>query len=312
MLKLTKFFATAAFATTLITAPALAQDATPAAPAATTTPAVTTVDADPALWVVRDADTTIYLFGTVHLLRPGLSWFDDAVADAFNASEELVLEIDASAGSNAQALIAQYGIATDGATVSSRLTEADRATYVRAMDSVGLPAPAFERLEPWVPSLMLGIMPLVRRGYNPAEGVEAILSGAARTANKRVSALETEEQQIGFFDSLPMPAQVQYLNGSATLALSTEDMFEPLVQHWAAGRADELGTMMNGMMAPYPDVAAVLLTNRNERWATWIGEHIAQPGGTYFVAVGAGHLAGDNSVQAFLTRNGLTVTRVAY
>ncbi|MGI9360936.1 MAG: TraB/GumN family protein, partial [Parasphingorhabdus sp.] len=50
-------------------------------------------DPDPALWVVKDEDTTIYLFGTIHILKPGLSWFDEAVKDAFDESEELVVEM---------------------------------------------------------------------------------------------------------------------------------------------------------------------------------------------------------------------------
>lgn len=297
-----------ASASLLLTAPAFGQSAAPAASAV----AVATVDADPALWVVRDADTTVYLFGTVHLLRPGLSWFDEAVADAFAASDELVTEIDEASSRQVPALLARTGRAEDGVVLTARLSEENRATYVRAMQSVGLPAERFEAMEPWVPGMLLSVLPLVRSGYDPNMGVEATLRRAAQAGGKRVSALETAEMQIGFFDALPPPAQLRFLTTAAAGALLGTAPLDELVTLWAAGDADGLGDGLNRQMADYPDLQAPLLTNRNRNWANWVSERIAGTGGTYFVAVGAGHLAGEGSVQQFLRNHGLTAERVRY
>lgn len=288
-------------------APAMAQTA----PATATAPA-TTVDADPALWVLRDADTTIYLFGTVHALRPGLGWFDEAIADAFNASDEVIFEIPQDDDPAAmQGLIASLGTAQDGRTLSSRLTTDQRATYTRAMESTRMPAAAFEGLEPWVPGIILSVLPLMQRGYDPAQGVERILATAATAANKRVGALETPREQLGFFDGLPETAQVKFLVEAAELAVATEDKTATMINLWAAGNADDLGHMINAEMEDDAALRDALLTRRNANWTQWIRTRMDQPG-TVFIAVGAGHLAGNDSVQSMLTSAGVTVTRVNY
>jgi uncharacterized protein YbaP (TraB family) len=310
MKTLTRLLATAALLLSPA-APAVAQDAPAAAPAAGAAP-MPTVDADPALWVVRDADTTIYLFGTVHALRPGLGWFDEAVADAFNASEEVIFEIPQTDDPAAmQGLIARLGVAQDGRTLSSRLTDDQRATYTRAMQSIGMPIPAFDRLEAWVPGVLLSVIPLMQRGYDPTQGAERILSNAATAAGKRVGALETAEQQLGFFDTLPEAAQIKFLLDSAEAAVSPEDKTQAMINLWAAGNPDDLGQMINAEMQDDDALRDALLTRRNANWTQWIQTRMDQPG-TVFIAVGAGHLAGNESVQSMLTSGGVTVTRINY
>lgn len=303
---LSRLLATAALLLAPAT-PVLAQSAPTAAPSATAT-----VDADPAIWVVRDADTTIYLFGTVHALRPGLGWFDEAVADAFNASDEVVFEIPQNDDPAAmQGLIARLGVAQDGRTLSSRLTEEQRATYTRAMQSVSMPVPAFDRLEPWVPGVLLSVIPLMQRGYDPNQGAERVLAAAAATAGKRVGALETAEQQLGFFDALPEAAQIKFLVEAAEQAVSTEDKMQTMMNLWAAGNADELGNVINAEMDDDAALRDALLTRRNANWTQWIRTRMDQPG-TVFIAVGAGHLAGNDSVRSMLANAGVTVTRINY
>ena len=306
---LTRLLGTAAL---FLAPPALAQEAAPAAATAAPAPAVETVDADPALWVVRDADTTIYLFGTVHLLRPGLSWFDEAVKEAFDASDEVVFEIVPGEGdAEVPALMRSLGAATDGVALSSRLTADQNTTYTAALGTVGLPAAAFEQAEPWVPGMLLSVLPLIAKGYDPAQGVEMTLQRAATEAGKRTSALETINLQLGLFDSLPLAAQVQFLAQASDSALAADDQLAQLVILWGGGKPDELGAAMNAEMAPYPQLEATLLTDRNRNWAEALQAKMAQPG-TVFVAVGAAHLAGDKSVQTFLAERGLVAERVAY
>lgn len=312
MKTLTRLFATAALLLAPAS-PALAQTAPAAAPApAADSATVPTVDADPALWVVRDADTTIYLFGTVHALRPGLSWFDEAVADAFNASEEVIFEIPQTDDPAVmQQLIVRLGVAQDGRALSSRLSDDQRATYTRAMQSIGMPIPAFDRLEPWVPGVLLSVIPLMQRGYDPTQGAERILANAATAVGKRVGALETAEQQLGFFDTLPEAAQIKFLLDSAEAAVSPEDKTQAMINLWAAGNADDLGQMINDEMDDDAALRDALLTRRNANWTQWIRTRMDQPG-TVFIAVGAGHLAGNESVLSMLTSGGVTVTRVNY
>lgn len=283
----------------------------PAAFAQTAAPAVTR-DADPALWVVKDDDTTIYLFGTVHLLKPGLSWFDEAVRKAFDASDELVTELGGTPDPAAvQPVMMKYGIRMDGPALTQQLPEGKRAAFAKALAEFGLPQMVVDRFEPWLAGTQLSMMTLVKAGYDPKSGVEEALNEAASAANKPVSGLETIEQQFGFFDSLSREAQLLMLTEAIDKLDSAADEFDKLVGEWAEGDAEGLAAIMNEGLRSSPELSKVLLADRNARWADWIKARLDKPG-VVFVAVGAGHLAGSDSVQSVLAKRAVTSERIRY
>jgi uncharacterized protein YbaP (TraB family) len=280
-----------------------------AAPAAT---APATTDADPALWVVKDDDTTIYLFGTVHVLKPGLSWFDEAVKTAFDKSDQLMLEL---VMPEDQAAVAKtmmpLAMDTTGKTIPSRLTADELKAYQAAMVSVGVPANAFDTFEPWFPAMTLSVLPLTKLGYDPEQGAEKLLTSFAKASSKPIAGLETLEEQLGFFDKLPETQQVAFLNSVVKDMDKLGPMLDKMVVLWAKGDPDGLAVAMNESMAATPELATMLLYDRNQRWAEQIKARMDQPG-TVFIAVGAGHLAGEKSVQDYLKAHGLTAKRVKY
>ncbi|WP_439568002.1 TraB/GumN family protein [Sphingopyxis sp.] len=287
--------------------------ASAAEPAAAVAPATTALtDADPALWVVKDDDTTIYLFGTVHVLKPGLSWFDEAVKTAFDKSDEMMLEIVLPED---QAAVAQtmMPLAMDmtGKTIPSRLTADQLKAYQAAMVSVGMPANAFDAFEPWFPAMTLSILPLTKLGYDPEQGAEKLLTKFAKAAGKPIAGLETLEQQLGFFDTLPETQQVAFLNSVVKDMDKLGPTLDKMVVLWAKGDPAGLAVAMNESLAATPELATTLLYDRNQRWADQIKTRLAKPG-TVFIAVGAGHLAGEKSVQDYLKARGLTAERVQY
>ena len=137
------------------------------------------------------------------------------------------------------------------------------------------------------------------------------ITAAAKAANKPVAGLETFEQQIGFFDTLPADQQVKYLVSTVNEFANIGPLLDKMVAQWSAGDPDGLGKTMNEEMRKTPELAKVLLSDRNARWAEWIGARMAKPG-TVFVAVGAGHLAGGDSVQAYLAKHNLKAERIQY
>ncbi|MBA3941740.1 MAG: TraB/GumN family protein [Sphingopyxis sp.] len=274
--------------------------------------AVATTDADPALWVVKDKDTTIYLFGTVHVLKPGLGWFDEAVKTAFDKSDQLMLEMILPED---QAAVAQtmVPLAMDqtGKTIPSRLTPEQLKAYQAAMTSVGLPANAFDAFEPWFPAMTLSVLPLQKLGFDPEQGAEKQLTASAKAAGKPIGGLETLEQQLGYFDTLPENTQVSFLNTVVKDLDKLGPQLDTMVAQWAKGDPAALAVTMNESLAATPEIAKVLLWDRNARWAEQIQARMGQPG-TVFVAVGAGHLAGEKSVQDYLKERGLVAKRVKY
>lgn len=268
-------------------------------------------DADPALWVVKDADTTVYLFGTVHVLKPGLTWFDEAVRTAFDKSDQVVLELVMPDPAAMQALVAAKGLTTDGPTLTEQLPADKRAAYAKAVTGLGLPANAFDRMRPWLAATNLSLLPLMKAGYDPANGPEGIITAAAKSAGKPLVGLETAEQQIGYFAQLSPGAQIQFLTSTVDELPKLDETMATMVHDWAAGDPDALAREMNDTLKDSPEVAKVLLVDRNRRWAGWIENRLKTPG-TVFVAVGAGHLAGPDSVQSQLAKDGVTSARIAY
>lgn len=267
--------------------------------------------ADPALWVVKDADTTIYLFGTIHVLKPGLSWFDEAVKTAFDKSDQLVLEMVQPDQATMQQIVMKNGIVTTGPTLTEQLPADKRGAYLKAVADLGGDPRNFDRMKPWLVGVTLSLAPIQKLGYNPENGPEKVLADAAKAQNKPVAGLETAEQQIGYFNGLSQKAQIDFLTSTVDdLPKAGEEMAE-MVDEWAKGDPDALAKTMNESLKDSPEVAKTLLTDRNARWATWIKQRLAKPG-TVFIAVGAGHLAGNDSVQAQLAKQGIKAQRIAY
>lgn len=270
-----------------------------------------TKDADPALWVVKDKDTTIYLFGTIHVLKPGLSWFDEAVKKAFDRSGTLVLEMVEPDQATQQKVVLSKAFAPDGPTLSEQLPAEKRAAMAKALTDNGLSLSQYDRMRPWFAAITLSILPLEKIGYDPANGPEGILTRAAQAQKKQVIGLETFEGQMSIFDKLSQKGQIELLTSTIDELPKARENMDKMVDEWARGRPEELAKDMNASLKDTPEVAETLLLNRNRQWAGWIAERMKTPG-TVFIAVGAGHLAGQGSVQDQLLRYKLKAVRIKY
>ncbi|WP_066532740.1 TraB/GumN family protein [Erythrobacter sp. CCH5-A1] len=306
-----------------------------------TAPAAAATGNGPALWKVADKDTTIYLFGTVHVLPQGLEWYDATIAKALDGSDILVTEIPMDPASEAAMgqLAQKKGALPAGTTLRSLLNDEQKATYTAALNQLGskieaaqlaqapaearaqyedakakglVPPPGemlatqFDGMKPWMVGLTMSLLPLTFEGYDPQSGVEKVLLG--KVGAKTTGALETAEFQLGIFDGMPQDAQVNFLIEAAKSIDETKPMLDRMVAEWIEGDADQLAAVMNEGMDD-PKVAEALLYSRNRNWAEWIDTRLDQPG-TVFIAVGAGHLAGAKSVQDYLAQKGIKVSRV--
>ncbi len=310
----TSLFATAALC--LASLPAFAQNApteTPAAvealdPVPVQAPSIK--DVDPALWVVKDEDTTIYLFGTVHILKPGLGWFDDGVKVAFDKSDRLVLEMVEPPQAETQALFMKLALDQTGKTLRSKMTDSDRAIYEGALTKIGLPVEGLDPFDPWAAAVTMQVLAMQKKGFDVNSGAEKQLTAAAKASNKPIGGVETMEFQLGVFDSMSEAEQIRFLIEGAKAIDDAEATMDRMVNLWAAPDPDGLAALMNEGMSSRA-IYDALLTRRNANWARWISNELKKPG-TTFMAVGAGHLAGATSVQALLPAYGLNAQRVVY
>jgi uncharacterized protein YbaP (TraB family) len=264
----------------------------------------------PALWKVSDADTTIYLFGTVHMLQPGADWLTGPVASALDGSDELVTEVVDAQGTAVQAAMRKRATLPAGRTLRAALPPAVRADYEALLRRIGLPENVFDRDKPWYAAIALASVPLVRRGFSPANGVEATLGARPAPHPRAHTALETADQQLALLNRLPRAVQVRYLASVVADYDRIDPEVDAMAGAWGKGDAEGLARLINEDEGKDdPMLTEALILRRNRTWAGWIRQRMRRPG-TLFVAVGAGHLAGQGSVQQVLARSGLVVERV--
>jgi uncharacterized protein len=264
----------------------------------------------PALWTLADSDTRIWLFGTIHLLPEGQSWRTPALEAALGASEELVLEVadvdDMMASAQA---MQKLGVTSGLPPILERVPEDKRAALRAMIAESGYPEAVYDRLETWAAALPLLAVSFKRLGLDPKLGVERQIGEPFRAAGKRVVGLETIEQQLGFFDTLSEGAQRALLLAVIEDTQETRAQFRAMLDAWAKGDLAGIARTFDDETQMSPELKEALMRRRNARWAQWLERRLERPG-TVFVAVGAGHLAGEDSVQAMLKAKGLKAKRV--
>lgn len=261
----------------------------------------------PALWVVRDADSTIYLFGTVHVLRPTTAWGSPRVDAAFNSASEIWFEITNPDDQAAVIpLVQQYGI-SPSRPLSSLLTAEEFAKLDAAAQTIGASGAQIDIFRPWFAGLSLALAPLAKAGYDPNSGVELTLRARAQAAGKPVKGLETLDEQIRILAGMPEDEQLAFLRSTLDSFDEATTELDALVNAWAAGDVASIERLaVTEMQDQSQAMYDALLVQRNANWAGQIQTLLAGSG-TTFIAVGAAHLAGDESVQEILEKRGVDV-----
>ena len=267
-------------------------------------------DVDPAMWVVKDPDTTIYLFGTFHALDGKSAWFNDEVKTAFDKSEEVVVEVIMPEDPAAiQAIVAKHAVAKGKPPLSTRLSPAAREELTKRLQASGVPVAAIDPLKPFFASLMLTMQEAGKLGLDGKNGADKIVLDAAKKAGKKTDDLETMDFQLSMLDVLPEEKQIAMLEETIKSLDEIPGLFGQMKALWNAGDAEGFAKLMQSMSAESPESYKVIFSDRNAKWADWVDQRLDKPG-TVFMAVGTGHLAGKDSVQQILAKRGIKSARV--
>lgn len=266
--------------------------------------------AEPALWVARSPTATVYLFGTVHMLKDDLAWRSPRIDRALAASQDLWLETENAFDAAAIApFIRQYG--TDAAhPLSTKLNTVERTRLQTVVDRDGLsPIARLEPLRPWLVAMFVEISGLQKIGYDPNHGVEKILTAEMTESGRPTHGLETTEAALQYFTHLRPKAELQMLDEAMDDEKEGASKINAIVAAWAAGNVDLIGKLVDAdAAAKEPEAYQALIVDRNIAWAARLRDRLKGTG-VSFVAVGAGHLAGPDSLQSQLARLGITVER---
>jgi uncharacterized protein YbaP (TraB family) len=279
--------------------------------AATAATAAPLPDAEPAMWVVGDKDTKIYLFGTFHALDGKRDWFNDEVRQAFDASQDVVLEI-VTPDNPADMLPAlkRYAFTAPGApTLSSKLSPKGRARLAAVLAKHKMPPAALDRYKPFFAAVTLTTLQFGAMGMGADQGAEAVIKAAVKQSGKRLGAVETVDEQFAMLDAMPQNEQLRLLEGTLADDGSASKEIASMLDAWHRGDAKAVAAAIRKSDRDSPVFYKIMFTDRNKRWRQWVDRRLEQPG-TVFMAVGAGHLAGDQSLVSLLKREGHRVRRV--
>lgn len=275
---------------------------------------------DPAMWLLGDEDTTLYFFGTYHVLPEGFRWRTPLLERVIAEADEIVFEsrsdddeeIDFAAifGTREQILARP--------TISSRLSETSREKWRQLADEMELPFTIFDRIPPIMAIFAAALKASELKGSQSELGVETILENEFLNAGKPISAIEDAEQVFRNIIAIDEGAAIAMLETSLT-EWDGEALFEfedgEMVVDWSSEHAWAQGHLDAESIEelredPFGEALyKVLLIDRNAAWAEWIANRLGQPG-TVLIAVGAGHFKGPDSVQAMVAAKGLTIERM--
>jgi hypothetical protein len=265
----------------------------------------------PAIWQVADEDTTIYLFGTIHLLPKDTKWRSPAFDKVAEGADTLVVETVVDEGNPVATLaeLFRLGVRPGLPPILERVPADKRTVLEAAIAKTSIPAQEYDRMETWTAAFLLLSVQFQELGLDSGSGVEAALKTQFTKGGKPIGQLETNAEQFSFFDGLSENSQRDFLVGVIEDPRAMKSEFDGMLAAWSRGDVKAIASSFNRGLSGAPELENALLIRRNFNWAQWVKRRLDQPG-TVLVAVGAGHLAGKHSVLAQLKDKGLKVKRV--
>lgn len=266
------------------------------------------VKAHPALWHVKGPVGEVYLLGSIHLLPKNIDWHTPAIKTAMTKANVFVFEVstDEKAQDRIRELIAEMGTLPPGQSLRNILPPPAREDFDAAIKSAGLPMDIVDHEKPWLVSLQLLVAEGTARHYSADAGVDHAVMRAAAKAHKPARFFETIDQQLRLLAGSDDKLQIEQFATDLKDYRKDDDDLAPMIAAWSEGKADKLAALMNSELADQPDVKKALLTDRNQRWALQIRTMLREKR-TFFITVGAGHLAGPDGVPALLRAAGYKV-----
>jgi uncharacterized protein YbaP (TraB family) len=271
--------------------------------------AVASAKAEPAMWVIRDADSTIYLIGTMHLLKHDTEWNAEKVKKTVHESTELWLEVaDLDNEAALAPLMMKLGV-DPGHPLSSKLNQEQQQKLEKIAGTYGFPVDTLEPMRPWLAAVVLAVGPIMKAGYDPKAGVERMLSAQAKAEGDKIRGFETAEEQLQILGGLSDAEQIAFLTSVLDDLEKGLDLVDQLAKAWIDGDTATITRLaVDDIKKEAPTVYQKFIVQRNIAWSEKITAML-KGSGVQQIAVGAAHLVGPDSVQAQLAKRGIKAER---
>ncbi len=275
-------------------------------------PALAGDDGHPlSLWRVDGARNSVFLLGSIHMLREKDYPIPSAIYEAYREAETLIMEIDMDDIDPVmeQAIASELGLIHDGRSLRDLMGPALYAEAETLAEALQIPLQLLEKTEPWYAAINVEMMMLMRIGFNPIHGIEFHLSELAQRDNKEIIGLETTRQQLGFLDNLSAESQRDMLIQTMSDSRNIAEIMDEMVTAWHYGDIDFLEENLLAEMQEYDELHEVIVVRRNRSWTETIQELLREDD-DYLIVVGALHLVGKEGVPYLLSQRGHNVTQL--
>lgn len=263
---------------------------------------------EPPIWVVEDEDSTVYMVGTVHMMREGVDWQSPELASIIEGAGAVWLELaDFEPPANLGALIMQTGLSPDR-PLSSLLTEEELGGLEAILAEHQMPVDSFDALRPWFAYLQISGLMLMEAGFDPAGGIDVHIKGRAEELGIPVNGFETFGEQFETLSGMPEEAQLEVLRETITDYDEAKEDLVVQLESWIGGDLSVLEAETEEIAREMEAFYEALFVERNEGFVDGIEEILAEQG-TALVAVGLAHYVGPDSIPALLEARGYTVER---
>lgn len=265
----------------------------------------------PAIWRIRSGGSTVYLFGSIHILPNGYPWMNRRIADAMDASDRFVFEVPLGKETTAQdrTFVLKYGVLPQRQSIRGLLTQGEFDVYATVMQAAGLNARDYERYRPWLAALVLGLAYLHPDDLTSLTGADNEVMTFAREHGRPSQYLETPLQQLELLTSGSEESQIAELRHLIGRLPSSRDFESELLEAWSSGDIDRLTADLNGIFRVSPEAQDLLVSRRNRMWLSTINPLLQHPG-TTMVTVGAAHIGGSGGLIALICGEGRRVEKL--
>lgn len=264
-----------------------------------------TAHAGSPVWAIRGDHNTVYLAGSVHLLKAADSALPPGFDRAYKGSKAIVMELalDKVDPMATATWMMENGMLKDGTTLRATIGDERYSRVSKEAERLGIPMEAADLLQPWVLGLQLIEMQYMKLGFDPEKGVEQQLQHEAQADGKPISGLETMDEQLGVLQGLSKSDQARFLDMAVDEMHDVAGETQSVVTAWRSGDAGKLAALLSDEYKTFPNLYRVLVSERNKRWVPQI-ETLLHGNEDVFVVVGALHLVGDGGLLDLLRRDG--------
>jgi uncharacterized protein len=265
-----------------------------------------TARAEAPVWALKGAHNTVYLAGSVHLLRAAESKLPAAFDRAYADSKALVMEVDMDDLNplEVQGWMLEHGMYLTEGSLSETLGKPRFGKLQQESNRLGIPVEAIERFEPWLAAMTLAQMQLVKLGFDPQQGVEMQLVGRAKTDRKEITGFETMTGQLGMLDGLTQADQLKFLDMTLEEMQEVESSTDEMIAAWRSGNSQKLADLLSEEYGVAPGLYTTLVSDRNRRWMPEL-EKLLKADKNYMVVVGTLHLVGKGGLLELTKARGV-------